>query len=184
MSGRETHAKRTDARGSLWTLLLLGVGLAAVAGLLVLDQSTRCLPGGAPDPSDEGRLPAEGAYGDLVKALDRSAAVLEAFNRDLAAARDPRAMSDAMDRLASDWAKVRDEVSAAAARHPELAKLPESPEPLRPVMDRVDKAGKGFLAAQIRLADYIRDHPEAVDLIMAAFDRLTAVQESAAPPAH
>ncbi|MBP7866449.1 MAG: hypothetical protein KA419_10905 [Acidobacteria bacterium] len=242
------------ARGGFLTLLLLGVGLSAAAGILLIDystrrlpggapdpndpvrlpaesaQSTRRLPGGAPDPNDPGhipaesaqstrrlpggapdpsdparlpaesaqsthrlpggamdqadpaRLPAEGAYGDLVNALDRSVFVLERFNRDLAAARDPKAMSDAMDRLAADWAAVRDAMTAAAARHPELSKLPEPPEALRPVMERVDHAGKGFLAAQIRLADYIRDHPEAVDVIMAAFERLTAVKENAAPP--
>jgi hypothetical protein len=174
-------AAKNGVRGGFLTLLLLGVGLSAAAGILLIDYSTHRLPGGAMDQADPVRLPAEGAYGDLANALDRSALVLETFNRDLAAARDPKAMSDAMDRLAADWVAVRDTMTAAAARHPELSTLPEPPEALRPVMERVDRAGKGFLSAQIRLADYIRDHPEAVDVIMAAFERLTAAKESTAP---
>lgn len=100
-----------------------------------------------------------GNYSDIVAVLDRMTGMMDRFQRSVQGASSARDVARAMNLLADGMESMKGDIQAVARRHPELGKLKEPPNEIKPAFFRLMKAAGAMQSPDMakKLQQYAQD---------------------------
>ncbi|MBP7868147.1 MAG: hypothetical protein KA419_19630 [Acidobacteria bacterium] len=147
-------------------------GSTSTGGTTVPDWSQ---PGAGSTPAT---VTPSGNYSDIVEVLDRMSGMMERFSRSIQNATSARDVARAMNLLADQMESMKGDIQSVARRHPELGKLKDPPDEIKPAFFRLMKSAGAMQGPEMakKLQNYAQD-PEVQQAAMRMVKAGQAFQE-------